>query len=234
MDISDLKTVTEQPGTEKSSEKYSGTESRLMSIEEMGKRLGLRKTSRYALLKENLFSTTQVLGKQWILRDSFEKWYLGQDRYHIDDRDNPDAMHSSGALSIKEIAALIGRSTKTVSRIIRENGFETISHKNTLLVPVDVFQRWIAGQDRYKVHDHPQDDFPVKTAEQVPSRNSSGARRHNPAYLTVHEAAVLAGVSPTTVFAWIRENKLPARRCGRETYITVDGFNHWMNQWRKE
>lgn len=229
-----LNGIPDMPCAEKPSDSCTGHKSRLISVEEMGRLLGLRKTARYWLLQKNLFATTEVLGKQWIIRDSFEKWYAGQQHYHIEESDDPDDSRSSGGLTVKEIATLIGRSEKTVNRLIRENNLETFIRKNRLLVPAEAFQSWIAGQDRYKICDNLQEEYPENTGGQETIQNRSGAGRHNPEYLSVREAADLAGVSLTTVFTLIRNRQISAKRCGRKTYISKESFTAWISRRREE
>ncbi len=52
-----------------------------VSIVEMGKMLGLKKTDSYYLANKNLFEIRVVQGKRRVMLDSFEKWYAGQTHY---------------------------------------------------------------------------------------------------------------------------------------------------------
>lgn len=52
-----------------------------MSVMEMGRSLGLKKTNSYWLVKKGYFETILVAGKMRVLVDSFENWYKNQSHY---------------------------------------------------------------------------------------------------------------------------------------------------------
>ena len=53
-----------------------------MTVPEMGKLLGLKKTDRYWLVHKNVFESKEIAGKMRINIASFEKWYANQIKYH--------------------------------------------------------------------------------------------------------------------------------------------------------
>jgi hypothetical protein len=52
-----------------------------MSVMEMGRMLGLKKTNSYWLIKKGWFETVMVAGKMRVMVDSFEEWYQNQTHY---------------------------------------------------------------------------------------------------------------------------------------------------------
>lgn len=52
-----------------------------MSVMEMGKSLGLKKTESYWLVHKNYFETRIVASKMRVMVDSFENWYQSQKHY---------------------------------------------------------------------------------------------------------------------------------------------------------
>lgn len=52
-----------------------------MSVMEMGRMLGLKKTNSYWLVKKNYFKTIMVAGRMRVMIDSFEDWYENQSHY---------------------------------------------------------------------------------------------------------------------------------------------------------
>ena len=52
-----------------------------MSVMEMGRMLGLKKTNSYWLVKKHYFETIIVKGKMRVMVPSFEEWYQGQTHY---------------------------------------------------------------------------------------------------------------------------------------------------------
>ena len=71
--------------------KTETSSSELMSVSEMGSILGLKKTDRYWLIHKEVFETRMYLGKMWVVRESFEKWYAGQVKYHKVNGEEPGA-----------------------------------------------------------------------------------------------------------------------------------------------
>ena len=52
-----------------------------MSVMEMGRMLGLKKTNSYWRIKKGWFETVMVAGKMRVMVDSFEEWYQSQTHY---------------------------------------------------------------------------------------------------------------------------------------------------------
>ena len=68
---------------DKENEETINTQERaLMTVSEMRDLLGLKRTDSYWLVHKGVFETKQILGKMWIDRVSFEKWYANQVKYH--------------------------------------------------------------------------------------------------------------------------------------------------------
>jgi hypothetical protein len=54
-----------------------------MSVMEMGRLIGLKKTTAYWLVNKGLFEVRIVRGKERVMVDSFNKWLEGQTHYRI-------------------------------------------------------------------------------------------------------------------------------------------------------
>ena len=54
-----------------------------MSVMEMGRLIGLKKTTSYWLVNKGLFEVRTVAGKQRVMTDSFYEWLEGQSHYRI-------------------------------------------------------------------------------------------------------------------------------------------------------
>ena len=274
----------------------------LMSVAELGKVLGLKKTDRYWLVHKGLFETTTFLGKMWIRRDSFEKWYAGQVKYRKVDSEEPGSKLREGSYSVRDIAGMLRLHESTVYELIKREGIETITVNGWMRVPRDAFDRWYSRQGRYRTQEdlerdaaaeadsfsYPeaaallgitrghlyrilkdprykdyfktvmiagkkritkesfyrfldgQDKYYLKAASKDPGEGPAGERDCRLSnfrqkklleggsardlgtadYLTVEEAALVAGVSRTTVNSWIRKGFLSTRNVGRATWIS--------------
>ena len=79
-----------------------------MTVPEMGKLLGLKKTDRYWLVHKNVFESKEIAGKIRINIASFEKWYANQIKYHKVTGEEPGKELKCWSYSVKEVADLLG------------------------------------------------------------------------------------------------------------------------------
>ena len=121
-----------------------------MSVRNMGRLLGLKKTESYYLLNKHHFETITIAGKTRVVVESFEKWYAGQDRYKKIDGPGPGTALKAESLSFADIASMFGISTDSVRELIIRRGLPTFWQDNKLRVPRDEFDRWYASQSRYR------------------------------------------------------------------------------------
>ena len=56
----------------------------------------------------------------------------------------------------------------------------------------------------------------------------------NSAYLTVKEAALLAGINPATVHKWIKKGKIEAVQSSKTVRIPRQAFENWLQSRKKE
>jgi len=130
----------------------------LMSVAELGSILGLRKTERYWLIHKNLFETTTFLGKIWIRRDSFEKWYARQVKYRKVGGEEPGSELRKGSYSVRDIAKMFRLNEATVYELIKREQIKTINVDGWMRIPRDVFERWYLSQERYRTQKDLQQD----------------------------------------------------------------------------
>lgn len=77
-----------------------------MSVPEMGKLLGIKKTDSYYLVHKEVFETRIVGGHMRVMIDSFEKWYRSQFHYKKVTGEKPGAKYSH-MISVPEAARLM-------------------------------------------------------------------------------------------------------------------------------
>ena len=77
-----------------------------MSVAEMRKMLGLKKTESYWLIHKNQFETITVCGKMRIVLDSFENWYANQVHYKKINGEAPGKEIRKTSLSIRDLSEL--------------------------------------------------------------------------------------------------------------------------------
>ena len=79
-----------------------------MSVPEMRKLLGLKKTDSYWLVHKNFFKTEVIGGMMRIDLVSFEKWYANQVKYKKVDGEEPGKELREKSYSFKEAANILG------------------------------------------------------------------------------------------------------------------------------
>ncbi len=102
----------------------------MVTVPEMGKLLGLKKTDRYWLVHKNVFESKEIAGKMRINIARFEKWYDSQSRYRTKEDREKDAIVEEATITMPEMARLLGLTRSQVYQILRNpkysHFFETI------------------------------------------------------------------------------------------------------------
>lgn len=215
------KVTGEPPGERLRQESYSA--------QDMGKMLGVSEDVAYYII--NRYELPTILVDYWkrVPREAFEKWYASQSKYRTLEDQEKDAELERHSMTMPEMARLLDVPRKTVYEIMRsERGRKTLQviklagKKRILNRSFDI---WYAGQTEYlKPEDragHPEaanihyadclKSSPKKTKKVPPKAVSS-----NPEYLTVDEAALMAGVEHGRILKWIRKNRFPVVRSGKK------------------
>ena len=215
------KVTGEPPGEKLRQESYSA--------QDMGKMLGVSEDVAYYII--NRYELPTILVDYWkrVPREAFEKWYASQSKYRTLEDQEKDAELERHSMTMPEMARLLDVPRKTVYEIMRsERGRKTLQvielagKKRVLNRSFDI---WYAGQTEYlKPEDragHPEaanihyadclKSSPKRTKKETPKAVSS-----NPEYLTVDEAALMAGVEHGRILKWIRKNRFPVVRSGKK------------------
>ena len=132
-----------------------------ITVLEMGKLLGLKKTDRYWLVHKNVFESKEIAGKMRINIASFEKWYDSQSRYRTKEDREKDAIVEEATITMPEMARLLGLTRSQVYQILRNpkysHFFETIVIAEKKRITKENFQKFLEGQDQF--HLDPANDY---------------------------------------------------------------------------
>lgn len=183
-----------------------------MTVPQMRKMLGLKKTESYWLVHRNFFQTDIVNGHMMIDVESFEKWYANQVKHRKVDGPEPGAELTKMSYSFAEVAEMLGVSGAVVYEIWDKNNLETFTVDFVKRIPKDVFEKWYAGQTRYRKRKH---------------GSHVGAKRSR--YISREEAAVMAGVAPATVSRWAGEGYFRYTKTEKILRIKRDSFENWLD-----
>lgn len=183
-----------------------------MTVPQMRKMLGLKKTESYWLVHRNFFQTDIVNGHMMIDVESFEKWYANQVKHRKVDGPEPGAELTKMSYSFAEVAEMLGVSGAVVYEIWDKNNLETFTVDFVKRIPKDVFEKWYAGQTQYRKRKH---------------GSHVGAKRSR--YISREEAAVMAGVAPATVSRWAGEGYFRYTKTEKILRIKRDSFENWLD-----
>ena len=187
-------------------------ERKTMTVPQMRKMLGLKKTESYWLVHRNFFQTDIVNGHMMIDVESFEKWYANQVKHRKVDGPEPGAELTKMSYSFAEVAEMLGVSGAVVYEIWDKNNLETFTVDFVKRIPKDVFEKWYAGQSRYRKRKH---------------GSHVGAKRSR--YISREEAAVMAGVTPSTVSRWAGEGYFEYTKTDKILRINRNSFENWLD-----
>ena len=155
-----------------------------MTVPEMGKLLGLKKTDRYWLVHKNVFESKEIAGKIRINIASFEKWYANQIKYHKVTGEEPGKELKSWSYSVKEVADLLGVDDYLVYDLLKKNQMEAVIVDYWKRIPKESFQNWYKSQSRYRTKKDREKDALLEEAT-----------------ITMPEMAQLLGTTRSSVYA---------------------------------
>lgn len=144
--------------------------------------------------------------------ESFEKWYANQVKHRKVDGPEPGAELTQMSYSFAEVAEMLGVSGAVLYEIWNKNNLETFTVDFVKRIPKDVFEKWYAGQTRYRKRKH---------------GSHVGAKRSR--YISREEAAVMAGVAPATVSRWAGEGYFRYTKTDKILRIKRDSFENWLD-----
>ena len=144
-----------------------------MSVPEMRRLLGLKKTESYWLVHRNFFETRIIDGRMRVDLESFEKWYANQVKHKKVNGEEPGAELLKTSYSFMDAANLLGIHNSNLYEIWRRENLETITVDSVKRIPVDVFERWYENQIMYQKADR----MPTLTdleADYIPLQAAAG------------------------------------------------------------
>ena len=114
---------------------------RTMSVPEMRRLLGVKKTESYWLVHRNFFKTELVGGRMRVDVESFEKWYANQVKHKKVNGEAPGKELVRSSYSFREAANLLGVNSSNLYEIWKKNGLKTILVDFVMRIPMEEFER---------------------------------------------------------------------------------------------
>ena len=187
-----------------------------MSVPEMRKLLGLKKTESYWLVHRNFFKTEIIGGVMRIDIESFEKWYANQVKHKKVNGDPPGKELTKTSYSFQEAANLLGVNNANLYEIWKREKRKTITVDFVMRIPKEEFEKWYEQQDVYK------------KADKMPT--ISDMERD---YIRFEEAAMLLDVMESEMLKLIRTSKyrnlFDIRIFNNKKWISRKSFQLFLN-----
>ena len=182
-----------------------------MSVPEMRRLLGLKKTESYWL-----FETRIIDGRMRVDLESFEKWYANQVKHKKVNGEEPGAELLKTSYSFMDAANLLGIHNSNLYEIWRRENLETITVDSVKRIPVDVFERWYENQIMYQ------------KADRMPTLTDLEAD-----YIPLQEAAGLLGITKEKLSVITRASRykdiFEIRVYDNKKWISKKSFQQFLN-----
>lgn len=190
---------------------------RTMSVPEMRKLLGIKKTESYWLVHKNYFKTELINGTMRVDIASFEKWYANQTKHKKVTGEKPGAQLCAASYSFRDVANMLGEYDGTIYDLWNRKGFPTVMVNYRKRIPREIFDRWYENQNEYHKVDGPA------TIEEIEEK-----------FILFREAAAMLKMSNEELLTIIRKGKykdlLEMRMFDNKRWISRRGFQDFLNR----
>ena len=187
-----------------------------MSVPEMRKLLGLKKTASYWLVHKNYFETKLIDGKMRVDLESFEKWYANQVKHKKVNGEVPGQELMKTSYSFMDVANLLGIRDSSVYAVWKEENLETIIVEHVRRIPIAVFESWYENQIMYQ------------KADRMPTLMDMEAD-----YILLQDAAELLGITREKLSAITRMSRFKTdfeiRIFQNKKWISKKSFQQFLN-----
>ena len=167
-----------------------------------------------------------------------------QSRYCTQEDRKKDAAAEAASLSMPEMARLLDVPRSTVYGILSSKKYapllDVIVIAGRRRVTRESFERFLQAQDTYELFNFEYEELELKEKREYENykRRCLAEADHSQEkkcleYLTVPEAAELAGVEPATIAYWYTTGKISVRKTGKIIRIPREAFEQWLLK-RKE
>lgn len=189
---------------------------RTMSVPEMRRLLGIKKTESYWLVHRNFFKTDMIGVRMRIDIESFEKWYANQVKHKKVNGEPPGRELRERTYSFQEAANILGIHDCDLYTVWKNEGLEYVVVDFKRRIPVEAFERWYAAQSVYRKVDH------IPTADELEDE-----------YIWLQDAADIPGISREKLAKIARTEEigklLDSTICNNKRWITRKSFELFLN-----
>ena len=187
-----------------------------MSVPEMRKLLGLKKTEGYWLVHREFFKTEIIGGMMRVDIESFEKWYANQVKHKKVNGEEPGRELIKSSYSFQDAANLLGVNNACLYEIWKKEERKTIKVDFVKRIPKEEFENWLSEQTVYKKSDR------IPTISDMEK-----------GYIRFEETARLLNIQEDTMLKLIRTSKyktfFEVRVFDNKKWISRKSFRLFLN-----
>ena len=192
----------------------------------------MRNISEYTvhdIIKRDKIPTVKVDYHRRILKRDYEQWYSSQLKYRNAEDRFRDAVAEMNSITMPEMAHMLGVDRSCVYSILRsaagKKQLNVVAIGGRKRITRDSFENWYKSQNKYVLRERKA----LKTQKsRQDEKGEAMTKSANPKYLTVQEAAALAGVTIKKVLYWVRGNRFPVVRVSSLIRIEKQGFQTYL------
>lgn len=179
-----------------------------MSVTELGKKLGLKKTEAYYLVRKEFFETITVYGQMRVVIDSFEEWYANQWHYKKVDGEHP-GWKLAVYITPEEIEADLG--INDAGWLIYNSGkFQLHRIRGQVCIKRCDYEEWYRSQFRYtRVNGEPP------------------GKIYPPSYSSQEVAAMLGIPLRNTLYFLVKKEVFKSFHADGQLRIDIESFEEW-------
>jgi len=219
---------------------------RTYDIKDISEMLGICEEYSYEVLKANGIKPIIVDYWQRWPKDLIDKWYKSQSRYRNKEDREKDMPDIERTISMPEMGYLLGVYRNTVYSILdrpcNKEIFEIITVADKKRITKDSFEKWYAGQTRYKMlFDTIEEGLAekrnkvqiIEVAEEKIDEAASSYKRlsyksSNPDYYSIAEVADQLDIKGPAVRRLIRDEIIPYVKIAESYRIPKLEFDRWL------
>ena len=191
-----------------------------ISVPEMTRLLGLKKTEGYWLVHKKQFQTVMIAGQMRIVLSSFEEWYANQTHYKKVDGSAPGSEIKSISYSIDDLSKLLNISDDCVYDLLKKEDIPIIIVSNQKRVKKVIFNNWLSQQSHYR----------------TPKQRAADSKALK-ASMTLPEMGRMICLNRYQTYHLVKSTpELEVIVIGDQKRVTIDSFNTWyanQSEYRK-
>ena len=203
------------------------------SVKDIAELLQLNESTVYDILKRNHLKTVNVNFQMRVPVESFDRWYNSQTRYRTQADRERDAELEKDTVSMPEIAWQLGITRKEVYSFVyaKENSglFHFVMIADRKRITRDSYMRWLNNQDKYHILSPAEREARERERAMAEAAKNAPREPKNPKFYTIEEITYFFGIHRSSIYRWIKDGTMPARKVGSVWRIPREEFEDWMD-----